>query len=102
MERPRRFDSFRRTWSDSAAQFSGGMCMKTKSKSAMFGMAAMATGLLAFGGSLLAQNAAIAPPAPGADMFYEAMGPGPDGPPEAIGFVEFEEGVSGKTVSGDA
>ena len=74
--------------------------MHTKSKSAMFGMAAMATGLLAFGGSLLAQNAAIAPPAPEADMFYEAMGPGPDGPPEVIGFVEFEGGVNGKTVAG--
>ncbi|MGH9747814.1 MAG: hypothetical protein ACRD59_17095 [Candidatus Acidiferrales bacterium] len=74
--------------------------MRTKNKSVMFGMAAVATGLLAFGGSLFAQNAAIAPPAPGADMFYEAMGPGPGEPPDAIGFVEFEEGVSGKTVSG--
>jgi hypothetical protein len=74
--------------------------IRTRTRSAMFGMAAMATGLLALGGSLPAQNAAIAPPAPGADLFYEAMGPGPDGPPEAIGFVEFEEGVSGKTVSG--
>jgi hypothetical protein len=64
-------------------------------------MAAMGMGLLAVG-STLAQNAPIAPPPPpeGPDMFYEAVGPGLGGPPDAIGFVAFEGGVRGKTVTG--
>jgi hypothetical protein len=36
----------------------------------------------------------------GPDVFFEAVGPGPGGPPDAIGFVTFEGGVSGKTVTG--
>jgi hypothetical protein len=50
----------------------------------------------------LAQNAPPAPPPPpeGQDVIYEAVGPGPGGPPDAIGFVAFEGGVSGKTVTG--
>ena len=53
-------------------------------------------------GSALAQNAPPAPPPPPqeADVIYEAVGPGPGGPPDAIGFVAFEGGVSGKTVTG--
>ena len=70
-----------------------------KRTNASIAIAAMATGFLAFGGSLLAQNAPAAPPPPG-DMMFEAMGPGPGGPPDAIGFVEFEGSVVGKTVSG--
>ena len=34
------------------------------------------------------------------DVFFEAVGPGPGGPPDVIGFVTFEGGVSGKTVTG--
>lgn len=68
-------------------------------KNRIFGMAVIATGLFV-AGSVLAQNAPVAPPPGEADVFFEAMGPGPDGPPDAIGFVEFEGGVSGKTVSG--
>jgi hypothetical protein len=74
--------------------------MDRRVKKALGGMAAMATGLLVSGGGLLAQNAAIAPQAGESDVFYEAIGPGPGGPPDAIGFVEFERGVSGKTISG--
>jgi hypothetical protein len=64
-------------------------------------MAAMAVGLLVVG-SALAQNAPMAPPPPpgAGDMMFEAMGPGPGGPPDAIEFVGFEGDVRGKTVSG--
>jgi len=63
-------------------------------------MAAMGTGLLLVG-SALAQNAPAPPPPPGGgDMMFEAMGPGPGGPPDAIEFVGFEGDVRGKTVSG--
>jgi hypothetical protein len=71
-----------------------------KSKRVSLAFAAITTGLLACGGSALAQNARIAPPPPAGDMMFEAMGPGPGGPPDAMEFVEFEEGVAGKTVSG--
>src|ERR1700746_4140762 len=52
-------------------------------------------------GSALAQNAQMAvPQSPDEpDVFFEAVGPGPGGPPDAIGFVAFEGGVSGKTVT---
>ncbi len=64
-------------------------------------MAAIGIGLL-MAGSALAQNAQIAmPQSPdGPDVFFEAVGPGPGGPPDAIGFVSFEGGVNGKTVAG--
>jgi hypothetical protein len=63
-------------------------------------VAAITTGLFVFGGSAFAQNARMAPPPPAGDMMFEAMGPGPGGPPDGMEFVEFEEGVAGKTVSG--
>jgi len=65
------------------------------------GMAAISMGLLT-AGSALAQNAPIAmsQSPDGPDVFFEAVGPGPGGPPDAIGFVTFEGGVSGKTVTG--
>src|SRR4029077_17484459 len=65
------------------------------------GMAAISMGLL-IAGSALAQSAQIAvPQSPDEpDVFFEAVGPGPGGPPDAIGFVAFEGGVSGKTVTG--
>ena len=65
------------------------------------GMAAIGIGLL-MAGSALAQNAQIAvPQSPdGPDVFFEAVGPGPGGPPDVIGFVSFEGGVNGKTVTG--
>lgn len=65
------------------------------------GMAAISTGLL-IAGSALAQNApiAISQSPDGPDVFFEAMGPGPGGPPDVIGFVSFEGGVNGKTVTG--
>jgi hypothetical protein len=65
------------------------------------GMAAISMGLL-IAGSALAQNAPIAmsQSPDGPDVFFEAVGPGPGGPPDAIGFVTFEGGVSGKTVTG--
>jgi hypothetical protein len=59
----------------------------------------MGTGLLLVG-SALAQNAPAPPPQGGGDMMFEAMGPGPGGPPDAIEFVGFEGDVRGKTVSG--
>ena len=64
-------------------------------------MAAISIGLL-MAGSALAQNVQIAvPQSPdGPDVFFEAVGPGPGGPPDAIGFVSFEGGVNGKTVTG--
>jgi hypothetical protein len=63
--------------------------------------AAMGVGLL-LAGSTLAQNApSVLPPPPGGgDMMFEAMGPGPGGPPDAIEFVAFEGAVRGKTVTG--
>ena len=56
---------------------------------------------LLMAGSALAQNAQIAvPQSPDEpDVFFEAVGPGPGGPPDAIGFVAFEGGVNGKTVT---
>ena len=75
-----------------------------KSKNAFLGVATLAMGLLATGGSLCAQHAPSAPPPPpgeaGADMMFEAMGPGLGGPPDMIEFVEFEGSVDSKTVSG--
>jgi hypothetical protein len=69
-------------------------------KNRLVAMAAMGTGLLLVG-SALAQNAPMAPPPRGGgDMMFEAMGPGPGGPPDAIEFVGFEGDVRGKTVSG--
>jgi hypothetical protein len=68
-------------------------------------MAAIGIGLL-MAGSALAQNVQIAgqiavPQSPDEpDVFFEAVGPGPGGPPDAIGFVAFEGGVNGKTVAG--
>ena len=64
-------------------------------------MAAIGIGLL-MAGSALAQNAQIAvPQSPDEpDVFFEAVGPGPGGPPDVIGFVSFEGGVNGKTVTG--
>ena len=64
-------------------------------------MAALGVGLFMVA-SALAQNAPTAPPPPpeGPDMFYEAVGPGLGGPPDVIGFVAFEGGVRGKTVTG--
>lgn len=64
-------------------------------------MAAIGVGLL-MAGNALAQNAQIAvPQSPDEpDVFFEAVGPGPVGPPDAIGFVAFEGGVHGKTVTG--
>jgi hypothetical protein len=64
-------------------------------------MAAISIGLL-MAGSALAQNAQIAvPQSPDEpDVFFEAVGPGPGGPPDVIGFVSFEGGVNGKTVAG--
>ncbi len=69
-------------------------------KNRILGIAAIATGLLVIGGSVLAQNPPPPPPPDGGNMMFEAMGPGPGGPPEAMEFVEFEGGVRGKTVSG--
>jgi hypothetical protein len=71
-----------------------------KSKNALFGMAALATGLLATGGGLHAQHAPAGPPPGGPDMMFEAMAPGLGGPPDTIEFVEFEGSVNDKTVSG--
>jgi hypothetical protein len=64
-------------------------------------MAAIGIGLLMAGGAL-AQNEqiAVSQSPDGPDVFFEAMGPGPGGPPDAIGFVAFEGGVNGKTVTG--
>ena len=64
-------------------------------------MAAISIGLL-MAGSALAQNAQLAvPQSPDEpDVFFEAVGPGPGGPPDVIGFVSFEGGVNGKTVTG--
>src|ERR1700741_5131276 len=64
-------------------------------------MAAVGIWLL-MAGSPLAQNAQIAlPQSPDEpDVFFEAVGPGPAGPPDVIGFVSFEGGVNGKTVTG--
>jgi hypothetical protein len=70
------------------------------SKKLAWTVAAITTGLLVFGGSAFAQNTRMAPSPPAGDMMFEAMGPGPGGPPDAMEFVEFEEGVAGKTVSG--
>lgn len=68
-----------------------------------FAAAALGVGLL-LAGSALAQNSpSVLPPPPpggGGDMMYEAMGPGPGGPPDAIEFVAFEGAVRGKTVTG--
>src|SRR5215469_6118669 len=66
-----------------------------------FATAAMGVGLL-LAGSALAQNASsvLPPPPGGGDVMYEAMGPGPGGPPDAIEFVAFEGAVRGKTVTG--
>lgn len=71
-----------------------------KSKNALLGMAALATGLFATGGRLHAQHAPTAPPPGGTDMMFEAMGPGLGGPPDTFEFVEFEGSVNDKTVSG--
>ncbi len=64
-------------------------------------MAAIGIGLL-MAGSALAQNPpiALAQSPDGPDVFFEAVGPGPGGPPDAIGFIAFEGGVNGKTVAG--
>lgn len=64
-------------------------------------MAAIGIGLL-MAGSAFAQSAQIAvPQSPDEpDVFFEAVGPGPGGPPDAIGFIAFEGGVNGKTVAG--
>lgn len=64
-------------------------------------MAAIGIGML-MAGSAFAQHAQIAvPQSPDEpDVFFEAVGPGPGGPPDAIGFVAFEGGVNGKTVAG--
>ena len=64
-------------------------------------MAAMGVGLAPGRGARLhrMRNALPQPP-DGGDMMFEAMGPGPGGPPDAIEFVAFEGGVRGKTVTG--
>ena len=55
--------------------------------------------LAAGAGALWAQADQPAGP-PGGPMRFERMGPGPFGPDDALGFVRFEEGLGGKTVSG--
>lgn len=47
-----------------------------------------------------AQSETPAPPPPGGDVFYERVGPGPVVTAGAIGFVGFEAGLGGKTVTG--
>jgi len=68
-------------------------------KNRFLAIAATAASLALAGGSTLAQNAPPPPP-DGGDVMYEAMGPGPGGPPDAIAFVAFEGDVGGKTVTG--
>lgn len=71
-------------------------------KQRFLAMAMAAAGLVVIGGSTLAQNAPAPPPQPpdDGDVIFEAMGPGPGGPPDAIAFVAFEGDLGGKTVSG--
>ncbi len=67
-----------------------------------FGIALVAVALLFAGSPSRAQSesaAAPAPPPPGGGVRFERMGPGPMGF-DGMGFVEFEGGVAGKTVTG--
>jgi hypothetical protein len=67
-----------------------------------FSMALAAVALLFTGSSIRAQSdsaAAPAPPPRGGDVMFERMGPGPMGF-DGMGFVGFEGGIAGKTVTG--
>ncbi|MGH9771641.1 MAG: hypothetical protein ACRD4Q_08075 [Candidatus Acidiferrales bacterium] len=52
------------------------------------------------GGTAGAQGGPTGPPPPHSNVFYQRIGPGPLSPDDAMGFVGFEAGLGGNTVTG--
>ena len=75
--------------------------MKRTHLSLAIGSAAALLALaMACAGARAQSDAPPPAPPPGHDVFYMRMGGGPMGPGDAIGFVSFEAGLGGKTVTG--
>jgi hypothetical protein len=75
--------------------------MRIAEKSKAIGLAILALGLACAIGTVRAQSQGTAPPPPppGRSAFFVRVGPGPLAGDEAIGFVGFEEGLGGNTVT---
>jgi hypothetical protein len=64
------------------------------------GISVVALALIAMSLPVRAQSGAGAPPPPVDNIFYQRIGPGPVTAEVGIGFVGFEAGIGGKTVTG--
>jgi hypothetical protein len=64
------------------------------------GISALALAVITMNLSARAQSESAAPPPPVDNIFYQRIGPGPVTAEVGIGFVGFEAGIGGKTITG--